>query len=171
MRKLKVVFLVMRNVRNWLPLLLARAGLGSFPPRILLRNGLVIAMPATEGGGWGEVFEPLIADVYRSPSGFRGLIVDIGANAGAFTLLAAWRNPDAAVFAFEPQAKVLEILREILPSNLQVVAEYHPWCPVPLAESLVRMQRAGFACSTEEAFQETYFRAMRGDPKAFSVRA
>jgi FkbM family methyltransferase len=257
MRKLKVVFLVIRNVRNWLPLLLARAGFGPFPPRILLRNGLGIAMPATDGGGWGEVFEPLIADVYRSPCGFRGLIVDIGANAGAFTLLAARRNPDATVFAFEPQAKVLEILREnlqtnglgrvrsfsdpvtgdgravcfgesqerpgssgihyregnralrpsvtldvvpwrnassaflkldcegaegeilqwiaehreILPANLQVVSEYHPWCPVPLAESLARMQRAGFTCSTEEAFQETYFRAVRGDPKTFSVRA
>ena len=125
MRKLEVVFLVIRNVRNWLPLLLARAGFGPFPPRILLRNGLGITMPATDGGGWGEVFEPLIADVYRSPCGFRGLIVDIGANAGAFTLLAVRRNPEATVFA----------------------------------------------CSTEEAFQETYFRAVRGDPKAFSVRA
>jgi len=247
MTKIKVLWLVISRVRNWGPLLLARLGLQRFPKTVVMRNGLTIEMPLADTGGWGEVFEPLIADVYHAPVNFHGIIVDIGANAGAFTLRAAHQNPRAKIFAFEPQETVAALLRKNLsinlimhaevfvlpvtadgrlveftesvgrpgssgiqfeaegrgsrksttlaelpwqqasaafvkldcegaegeicrwiaedrtklPARMQIVAEYHPWCPIPMAETIERLKSAGFRCSTFHAFHESYLRAER----------
>ncbi len=51
---------------------------------------------------WGEIFEPAIADLYGIRACQPDLIIDVGANIGAFTCLAAYLHPDAQVHAFEP---------------------------------------------------------------------
>ena len=52
--------------------------------------------------------------------------------------------------------------RERLPARVQVACEYHPWCPVPLAESSARLGRAGFAVTVVSKFGETYLFATSG---------
>ncbi len=58
-------------------------------------------------------------DAYR---GGAGAMLDVGANTGIFSLLAAASNPLAAVFAFEPLAHV----RQVLEANLELNPSLSP---------------------------------------------
>ncbi len=59
---------------------------------------------------WGEVFEPAIADVYGIRECTPDVIVDVGANIGAFACFAAHTHPRAQVHAFEPSAAHADLL-------------------------------------------------------------
>ena len=54
--------------------------------------------------------------------GSAGAVLDVGANTGIFSLLAAASNPRAAVFAFEPLAHV----RQVLEANLELNPSLSP---------------------------------------------
>ena len=43
-----------------------------------------------------------------------------------------------------------------LPARVQLACEYHPWCPVPLAESSERLRRSGFTVTSVTKFGESY---------------
>ena len=43
-----------------------------------------------------------------------------------------------------------------LPARVQLACEYHPWCPVPVAESCARLRRHGFVVTPVNKFGETY---------------
>ena len=60
--------------------------------------------------GW-DGYEPASTRPWVQLSRRATTIVDIGANIGIFTLLAAAANPDAHVFAFEPMSKNFEELQ------------------------------------------------------------
>ncbi len=66
---------------------------------------------------WGEVFEPAIADVYRVRACVPDLIVDVGANIGAFSCFAAHTHPKAYVHAFEPSITHADLLAENVAVN------------------------------------------------------
>ncbi len=57
------------------------------------------------------------ADVYRIAGLHLNTIVDIGANIGCFSLLAASLNPDAAIRAYEPEPDNFRLLQENLAAN------------------------------------------------------
>jgi FkbM family methyltransferase len=196
---------------------------------------------------WGEVFEPAIADIYRVTAAEADVIVDVGANLGSFSSLAAWTHRNGRVYAFEPQKEHAELLRrnlernrlqnvrilespvtadgrdvtffeqthegaanifqsgdgksralksvtldcvdfaggrsafikldcegaegeliqwlvehlDQLPPRINIACEYHPWCPVPLEESVGRLTKAGFIVKNEVHFDEPYLFAQR----------
>lgn len=77
-----------------------------------LRGGLVIKPMPPLRQTWGEIFEPLIADVYGIRDCEPDVIVDVGANVGAFTCFAAHLHPRAIVEAFEPSLAHSNLLEE-----------------------------------------------------------
>ncbi len=66
---------------------------------------------------WGEIFEPAIADIYKIRDCQPDLIIDIGANIGAFACLAARVHPRAQVHAFEPSMTHADLLEENVALN------------------------------------------------------
>ncbi|MBV9657213.1 MAG: FkbM family methyltransferase [Verrucomicrobia bacterium] len=66
---------------------------------------------------WGEVFEPAIADLYKIAQASPDLIIDVGANIGAFACRAAFLHRSATVHAFEPSEKHVQMLEENIRLN------------------------------------------------------
>jgi FkbM family methyltransferase len=66
---------------------------------------------------WGEIFEPAIADLYGIRTCAPDLIIDVGANIGAFSCLAAHVHPAAQVHAFEPSGPHADLLAENVALN------------------------------------------------------
>jgi hypothetical protein len=48
-----------------------------------------------------------------------------------------------------------------LPEKVQIVAAYHPWCPMTPQQSLVCLNNAGFSASMVTRFGELYLVATR----------
>jgi len=57
------------------------------------------------------MFEAAVADVYGIRHATADIIVDVGANIGAFSCLAAWTHPQARVYAFEPNPNAVRQAR------------------------------------------------------------
>lgn len=94
--------------RNWLTVFGDHAGFRRTPYISRLRNGLqVLTRPGTDDGR--VLFEVFANQCYR-PQAVRkgGTVIDIGANIGAFSLLAAQRG--ATVYAYEPHPLNLMLL-------------------------------------------------------------
>ncbi len=126
-RKLRTVATTIARVRNWPAVSLSRVGLG--PPRaaLRLRDGPTIEPLHPLRATWGEIFEPAVADLYEIRAA-RGpdVIVDIGANVGAFTCLAAHCHPQAVVHAFEPSAEHMAQLERNVSANGLKNVHFHP---------------------------------------------
>jgi FkbM family methyltransferase len=117
LRKLRVLSLLVARCRNWPALARTRLG-GATDQRVVrLRDGLQLAVEDSIGAHWGQFFEAAIADVYRIRGASADLIVDVGANIGSFTCLAAYTHRDAVVYAFEPQPNVADTLETNLALN------------------------------------------------------
>jgi FkbM family methyltransferase len=117
-RKLKIFFITIRNCRNWIHVSLARAGLcdGRFP--VISRRGPKIMPWVSVRKNWESIFDPLLSDVYaigmaKSPD----VIIDVGANHGAFSVLASFQHPKARVIAFEPNSEIWALLDSNLRAN------------------------------------------------------
>ena len=82
-----------------------------------LRNGLELQVKDSLMANWGQFFESAIADVYRVSAAEADIIVDVGANLGGFTCLAARTHPKAKVYAFEPQNDQANLLRHNIERN------------------------------------------------------
>jgi FkbM family methyltransferase len=62
-------------------------------------------------GGWDAFERPLPAVFLRCVQQWPGLLVDIGANTGFYAFMAMSANADMRVVAYEPDPKVLEVLK------------------------------------------------------------
>ena len=101
-RKLRTFSTVVTRCANWPQVAADRVGLLKRPVTIHLRNGLHIEALRSLRTTFGEIFEPAIADVYGIGYARADLVVDVGANIGAFACLAAYCLPRATIHAFEP---------------------------------------------------------------------
>ena len=117
-RKVLTAGTIVANCSNWIPVLGSRLVRGSYKGAVRLRSGVTIHPRHDLAQGWGEIFEPAIADVYGlrlSPP--PDVIWDIGANIGAFCCVAAHAFPDAAIIAYEPDSEVVEVLEKNVRAN------------------------------------------------------
>ena len=101
-RKLRTISTVIARCANWPEVAVGRLGLAKKPMTIRLRDGLQIASLRSLCTTFGEIFEPAIADLYGIRNERADLVIDVGANIGAFTCLAARCLPQATIQAFEP---------------------------------------------------------------------
>lgn len=116
-RKVSVLAITIRYCRNWIPVSLARAGFikGRFP--VESRLGVKIKPWVSVRANWGSIFEPLLSDVYGvGKANNPDIILDVGANHGAFSALASFLYPQARVVAYEPNEKIWDLLDH----NLQI---------------------------------------------------
>jgi FkbM family methyltransferase len=116
LRKLVTAGLVVKRCSNWTELLASRLGYEPQTQTVRLRDGWQLQVNGSIANSWGQFFEAAIADVYGIRQATPDLIIDVGANIGSFTCLAARLHPNAKVYAFEPQHDIANILR----SNLQI---------------------------------------------------
>lgn len=101
-RKLRTFSTLVARCANWPQVAADRLGLQNRPFTIHLRNGLNVEPLGSLRTTFGEIFEPAIADVYGIRYARADLVVDVGANIGAFACLAAHCLPGARIHAFEP---------------------------------------------------------------------
>jgi len=87
------------------------------------QNGLRMLADGRDGSGpvaafyWGE-YEPITTRVWQQLIGGGDVVVDVGANWGYFTLLAARQcGPRGSVFAFEPHPRNFAILTRNIAAN------------------------------------------------------
>jgi FkbM family methyltransferase len=103
--------------RNWWALLLPKLGMDIV---LVLRSGLRFHIRA-RSGDLGVVNEAFILKPYLAAGGVDvpedGVVVDIGANIGDFSLQAAQRCPTGRVIAVEPVAEHVRILRRHVAMN------------------------------------------------------
>lgn len=116
-RKLTTFAATVRACVNWPAIV--RAKVDSSAPTFALkfRSGLRLRPMAPLKITWGEIFEPAIADVYGIRECSPDLIIDVGANIGAFSCFAAHAHPGAQIHAFEPSAPHADLLEENVALN------------------------------------------------------
>lgn len=116
--KCKTFALTFRACKNWPELALARYGWYHPEAPVIRRDGLVIKSKSGLHKGWGEIFEPFVINVYGI-SRVRNIdvVIDVGANIGAFSVLAARMHPGAKLYAFEPNQTALPVLNQNLTAN------------------------------------------------------
>lgn len=101
--------------KDWRPLLLNWAGVTDAPADYRLRDGGVIH--AREGMDAATIGVVVVRRDYGSPSADARVILDVGANIGSFSFLAARSAPHARVFAFEPDATARSVLARTIADN------------------------------------------------------
>lgn len=70
--------------------------------------------------GWRSVEDPLPAHIFRIAHRTPGLIIDVGANTGFYTMLAAAASARNRILAFEPVPEIIDLLhRNVLANGLQ----------------------------------------------------
>lgn len=104
LRKARTFATTVRRCANWFDVTHDRFRIPGARTVVRLRNGAEIQPLHGLDKTWGEIFEPALADLYDIASARPDLIVDVGANVGAFTVLAARLHPQARIVAFEPSA-------------------------------------------------------------------
>ena len=95
---------LIKNISNWWLHIQQKFRLTDADPLLFkTRTGIVVEVPRRLLHEFKEIF---LEEAYVGPFGFRlekqPTILDIGANAGFFSLFAASRYPGAALVAFEP---------------------------------------------------------------------
>ncbi len=116
-RKAATFAATVQACENWPSIARARLQAGAPLETLNFRNGLRLRPLPPLKATWGEVFEPAIADVYEVLKSDADLIIDVGANIGAFSCLAAHSHPQAAVHAFEPSPRHADLLQENVTLN------------------------------------------------------
>lgn len=110
LNKLRSALGIVRTARNWTPTLVDHAGFLKYRYVCENRNGLRFNLRGGTDDSriWFEIF---VRDCYGEAKIRQGtVVVDIGANIGCFSLLAAQKA--SRVLAYEPFPDNLEILRE-----------------------------------------------------------
>lgn len=116
-RKLTTLALTVWRCRSWPAVVAVRLGLRRHVDEIRLRNGMRLRPKAPLRTTWGEVFGAAIADIYHIRGAAPGLIVDVGANVGAFACLAGAVHPTADLVCYEPLPEHVHLLRHNLGAN------------------------------------------------------
>jgi FkbM family methyltransferase len=117
MRQMRRLCLLRPTMRNFLENAF-RIACGSGIQRLVLRNGMAFCCPANHP--LLQMAEEIFHAKLYTPDGWDlgagGVVVDIGANIGVFSLLAAGRQ-GRRVFAFEPHPENIRFLRRNLSAN------------------------------------------------------
>ena len=116
-RKLTTSAMTVRACADWVAIKHARLDPAASIDALRFRNGLQLRPLAPLSATWGEIFEPAIADVYGIRDCTPDLIIDVGANIGAFSCTAAHAHPGARIHAFEPSTLHADLLKENLALN------------------------------------------------------
>jgi FkbM family methyltransferase len=96
-------FNLVKNIGNWWKYLGYKFGLSSDPLQFRTRSGITIEVPYGLLHTFKEIFmEECYMHGLRHTLPPHSVIIDIGANAGLFTLFAASRFPGAEILSFEP---------------------------------------------------------------------
>jgi FkbM family methyltransferase len=98
---------IVRTIANWGAYLLHYLGVRAGPTVVRFRNGLTLR--DTEGTIAGTIAVVFIRRHYGSLSR-QAVIVDVGANVGAFSVYAAHACPRAVVYSYEPVAANFRLL-------------------------------------------------------------
>lgn len=106
---------VTHNCKNWEEVLKAEEK-GQEPNKIILRNGLRLESQARLMESMQEVFFSKVYNPGSLTIGSNDIVVDIGANAGIFTVFAASITHNA-VYAFEPFPSTFEVLKRNIDAN------------------------------------------------------
>ncbi len=106
-----------RACSNWPAVARARLASSVRIQSLNFRSGLRLQPMAPLARTWGEIFEPAIADVYGIRKSHPDVIIDVGANIGAFSCLAAITHRQAVVYAFEPSSQHADLLAANLALN------------------------------------------------------
>ena len=117
LRKLHTISTILRNCRNGCAVVAAKLGLNPRLQEVQVREGPTIKTDVPLLEVWGAVFESAVADIYRIRESNADLIVDVGANIGSFSCLAAWSHPKSKVYAFEPNPFVIKQAKVNLRQN------------------------------------------------------
>lgn len=128
--------------------------------RMRTRGGMDQVARDVWAHGWTRFEAPLPEVFAASARRCSGLVVDVGANTGFYSLLAAACGRDVRVHAFEPFAPVIEMLRENLAMN--ETRERIEVYPVALSdepgETVMYVPRGAYdlvetSCSLSEQFE------------------
>ncbi len=116
-RKLATFSATIRACSNWPAVARARLDATAKLDALRFRNGLQLQPMQPLQRTWGEIFEPAIADVYGIRDRAHDLIIDVGANIGAFACLAGHLHTRAQVHAFEPSKNHADLLENNVARN------------------------------------------------------
>jgi FkbM family methyltransferase len=151
----------MRYFRNWREIWSAYRAGRCLPP-LVFRNGLVLHH---EDGGDDPISlfqEIFLAEPYTSGGFYRpsagDIVLDLGANIGAFALYLQWRAPGVRVHCFEPAAATRErLLRNVAENGLGERITVHPYAVAGVESTAVLKQAARTAHRSmyESSFTET----------------
>jgi FkbM family methyltransferase len=106
-----------RRLSNWREVWASFRTGSTDPPPLKFRNGLILQGRAQDTPIllYSEVFASGCYRRLAPPCG--GIVVDVGANVGAFTLDWLHRNPTAFVHSYEPDPDTCAVLRDNLARN------------------------------------------------------
>ena len=116
-RKLATFAATVHACSNWPAVARARLDSAVRIDALHFRNGLRLRPMEPLKNTWGEIFEPAIADVYGIRDCAPDLIIDVGANIGAFSCLAGRLHPDAQIHSFEPSTDHADLLEKNIALN------------------------------------------------------
>lgn len=118
---------------------------------------------------WNGVrsFEPETMSIFLRLADFAETVLDVGANVGIFSMMAASRNPKARILAFEPEPAALESLRRNIALNGMGAIEV-----IPLALADVQAVMHLYVPSTAHGIQTeaSLMEGFRPDCRAVKVR-
>jgi FkbM family methyltransferase len=117
LRKGKTFALTISKCSNWPAIAAAKVGLGNGPEILRFRDGFRLKPIPPLRATWGEIFEPAIADLYHFDRAAPDLVIDVGANMGAFACRAGYLQPSAIVHAFEPSEAHADFLAQNIALN------------------------------------------------------
>lgn len=114
LRRLKLLPQIARHVKNW-PSFMYHYALGLVPAKpYRFRNGAVLKIQ--HGTEHAVILGIFLRSEYGSPPD-GAIIVDVGANVGAYCIYAARMASNTRTFAYEPSPESYETLRENLQLN------------------------------------------------------
>jgi FkbM family methyltransferase len=120
MQAISKLIRILTQTRNPVPLLLDYAGLQRRPYRVASRDGVILELRPGAGDRFGFYEVILRNDYLAAGQSIRpgDTVIDVGANIGCFTLLAASRvGSTGRVIAVEPEARAFEQLRRNIELN------------------------------------------------------
>jgi len=118
-RRLKLLPLVVRQVKNW-PAFMYHYALGFVPARVYrFRNGA--ALKIGRGVDHVPIIEVFLRRHYGTPPD-DAVIVDLGASIGVFSIFAVATTRNARVYAYEPMPDFYRLMQENIQLNGQAEA-------------------------------------------------
>jgi FkbM family methyltransferase len=105
---------IIRLYRNWFEIISNHFEAGKETSNLVLRNGVkfIIHPKSTDMGLIQEIFSENIYQIQKGDIGHNGVVIDIGAHIGVFSVLAATWADNVTVYSFEPEPDNFQLLVE-----------------------------------------------------------